>query len=232
MRRPIAILAGGLGTRLYPLTERIPKPLVEVAGKPFIVHQIELLRRNDLDRIVLCVGHLGDRIQEILGDGQAFGVHIHYVFDGPVLLGTGGALKKALPYLGDSFFVIYGDSYLDIDYRAVGRVFDRSRKRGLMTVYKNANRWDRSNVLFSGRRIVRYDKKDPSGEMEHIDYGLGLLHREALESVPEKEKYDLADVYQTLIGQDQLAGYEVTRRFYEIGSRQGLEETRLYLSTQ
>jgi NDP-sugar pyrophosphorylase family protein len=232
MSLPVAILAGGLATRLYPLTENLPKSLIEVAGKPFIVHQIELLRRNQIDHIVLCVGYLGEMIQEALGDGQALHVRIDYFFDGPLLLGTGGVLKKALPLLGDSFFVLYGDSYLDVDYETVRNAFEGSGKLGLMTVYHNAGRWDRSNVLFSNGQIIRYNKRQPAPEMQHIDYGLGVLRKEAFAEFPDGENFDLAQVYQALSARNQLAGYEVTQRFYEIGSPEGLEETRRFLSRQ
>ena len=229
MSLPVAILAGGLGTRLHPLTQTSPKSLVDVAGKPFVLQQIELLRRNQIEHIVLCVGYLGEMIQEVLGDGRALQVHIDYVFDGPVMLGTAGALRKALPLLGDAFFVLYGDSYLDMDYRAARGALERSGKKGLMTVYLNAGRWDNSNVLYEQGHIVRYDKHNTTSEMQHIDYGLGLLRREALINVPDGQSYDLADVYQELVAQDQLAGFEVSHRFYEIGSPEGLEETRAFL---
>src|SRR5574341_2143329 len=158
MSLPVAIVAGGLGTRLSPLTERIPKSLVEVAGKPFVVHQLELLQQHGLRHVVLCVGYLGDQVRVSLGDGRQWGMNLQYVFDGPTLLGTGGALRRALPLLGESFLVMYGDSYLECDYGAVERAFLTSGKLGLMTVFQNDNLWDRSNVLFANSRIVRYDK--------------------------------------------------------------------------
>ena len=229
MSVPVAVLAGGLATRLRPVTREIPKSLIEVAGKPFIIHQIELLRRNGIDHIVLCLGHLGVMIQATLGDGHLFDVHIDYVFDGPSLLGTGGALKKALPWLGTVFFVLYGDSYLDVDYETVRDAFERSGKLGLMTVYHNAGQWDRSNVLFSEGRIIRYDKRQPFPEMQHIDYGLGVLRKEAFAEWPDEKNFDLSQVYQQLIAREQLAGFEVAHRFYEIGSCEGLEETRSHL---
>jgi MurNAc alpha-1-phosphate uridylyltransferase len=230
MSLPVAILAGGKATRLYPLTESIPKSLVDVGGKPFIGHQLELLRRNHIDRVVMCLGFLGERIEEIVGTGSEFGIEVDYVYDGSTLLGTGGALKKALPKLGDAFFVLYGDSFLDIDYASVEEAFIKSRKTALMTVHKNDGKWDRSNVLFALDRIVEYDKKNPTPAMHHIDYGLGVLWREAFDALPEDRPCDLADVYVALVRTDQLAGYEIQQRFYEIGSPAGLAETRQYLS--
>jgi N-acetyl-alpha-D-muramate 1-phosphate uridylyltransferase len=228
---PVAILAGGKATRLYPITQAIPKSLVEVAGKPFIQQQIELLRKNHIERIVICLGFLGEQVEATLGDGLAFGLQIKYVHDGPRLLGTGGALKRALPELGKgAFFVLYGDSFLDIDYACVEAEFVRSGKTGLMTVHKNQGKWDRSNVYFAQGQIVEYDKKNPTPEMQHIDYGLGILQEAAFEDVPDNEAYDLADIYKNLIKKGQLAGCEVQQRFYEIGSPEGLAETRAYLT--
>lgn len=230
MSLPIAILAGGLATRLRPLTEHIPKSLIQVAGKPFAVHQIELLRQHNITQIVFCVGYLGEQIQAALGDGSRWGVHLAYVFDGPTLLGTGGALRRARPWLGEAFLVMYGDSYLECDYAAVERAFLSSGKLGLMTVFRNDDQWDRSNVLLHEGRIVRYDKQQRVPEMRHIDYGLGALRAQALDAYPAGTTFDLTTIYQDLITRDELVGFEVMQRFYEIGSEAGLKETRQYLS--
>jgi NDP-sugar pyrophosphorylase family protein len=226
---PVAVLAGGLATRLRPLTERIPKALIEVAGEPFVFRQLRLLRRESIEQVVLCVGHLGDKIKDAVGDGRAFGLDVAYSFDGDRLLGTGGALRRALPQLGATFFVLYGDSYLDIAYAAVLDRFRRSGKTGLMTVYRNRGRFDISNVLFDGKSVVRYDKRAPTPDMEYIDYGLGILSAEALAARPSDVAFDLADVYAQLAAAGQLAGCEAERRFYEIGSAQGLAETEAFL---
>jgi NDP-sugar pyrophosphorylase family protein len=230
MTLPVAILAGGLARRLRPLSETIPKALIDIDGKPFAVHQIDLLRRHGLTQIVLCVGYLGEQVQTALGEGSQLGVHIEYSFDGPRLLGTGGALRNAMPHLGESFFVLYGDSYLDCDYASVEAAYRTCGVLGLMTVYRNADRWDRSNILFSDGVVRGYDKDHPSADMEHIDYGLGVLSRPALEPYLADAPLDLATVYQDLLAQGQLAGYEVGTRFYEIGSESGLEELRQHLT--
>lgn len=232
MRLPVAILAGGLATRLRPITEDIPKVLVEVAGEPFAARQLALLQRHGVRRVVFCVGRLGEQVVEALGDGGRWAIDLEYVFDGPALLGTGGALRKALPRLGPAFFVLYGDAYLDCDYNGIERAFEASGKLGLMTVFQNDNRWDRSNVIFEQGAILRYDKQHHVPEMRHIDYGLGVLRAEALRRYPEHQRVDLAQVYQDLLAQEQLAGFEVDRRFYEIGSPAGLEETRRHLSSK
>ncbi len=221
---PVAILAGGLATRLRPITEKIPKVLVPVAGRPFLAHQLELLQQQGLHRAVLCLGHLGEMVREQFGDGSAHGVHLEYSFDGPELLGTGGALQRALPLLGEKFFVLYGDSYLPIAFAPVADCFERSGRLGLMTVYRNEGRYDTSNVVFAEGEIKVYDKKRRQPEMRHIDYGLSVFRAAALQSRASGTKFDLADLMQDLVARGQLAGFEVAERFYEIGSHAGLAE--------
>jgi NDP-sugar pyrophosphorylase family protein len=228
---PIAILAGGRATRLRPITETIPKLLVEVAGEPFFSHQIRLLKQAGLTRLVLCVGYLGEKIVEQYGDGSRWGVTIEYAFDGPKLLGTGGALIAALPRLGDGFYVLYGDSYLPIDYRAIGDFFVRSGQLGLMTVYENHGRYDASNVWFEHGEIKVYDKQNKVPQMHHIDYGLGVFRPAAFDGFPRDAVVDLAEVQKKLVARRQLAGYEVKERFYEIGSPEGLQELDALLRT-
>jgi NDP-sugar pyrophosphorylase family protein len=230
MSLPVAILAGGLATRLLPLTERIPKALIDVAGRPFAEHQIELLCSHDLSDIVFVVGYLGEMVRDALGDGSRWGVRLRYVFDGPRALGTGGAIMRALPELGDAFFVLYGDSYLECDYEAIGHAFANSGKAGLMTVCRNDGRWDCSNVLYQDGRIVRYDKEHVSTDMRHIDYGLGAFHARAFAGRARDEAFDLASLYQDLLAKDELAGFDVPTRFFEIGSPSGLDETRAHLA--
>lgn len=213
-----------MATRLRPLTEKIPKLLVEVAGEPFFSHQLRLLKKNGLTHIVLCVGYLGEMIVEHYGDVAQWGVKIEYAFDGPKLLGTGGALIAALPKLGDAFYVLYGDSYLPVDYRAVGDCFLRSGKLGLMTVYENHGRYDASNVEFAAGEIKVYDKKLKTAAMHHIDYGLGVFRAAAFDGFARDAVVDLAAVQQALVARRQLAGYEMRERFFEIGSHEGLRE--------
>jgi NDP-sugar pyrophosphorylase family protein len=226
---PVAILAGGLATRLHPVTTTVPKALVEVAGRPFAEHQLDWLRSQGVDRVVFCVAHLGDMIRDALGNGSRWNLRIDYVFDGGTLLGTAGALKRAQPLLGGAFFVLYGDSLLTCDLTAIERAFRASGRAGLMTVFRNDDKWDRSNALFRDGRLLRYDKVNRTPEMQHIDYGLGVLTDRALAPVPPDRPFDLAAVYQRLLAENDLAGVEVADRFYEIGSPQGLEETRAFL---
>jgi len=229
---PVALLAGGLATRLRPITAKIPKLLVEVAGEPFFTHQLRLLKAAGLTEIILCVGYLGEQIVELYKDGSNYGVNIKYSFDGPKLLGTGGALIQALPLLGDSFYVLYGDSYLPIDYRKIGDHFINSGKQGLMTVFENKGLYDASNVWFENGEIKVYDKKAKLPEMKHIDYGLGLFKASAFEGYSKTEVVDLAEVQKKLVSQHELCGYEMKERFYEIGSPEGLAELNTLLAAK
>jgi NDP-sugar pyrophosphorylase family protein len=224
MSLPVAILSGGLATRLRPVTEKIPKALIEINGEPFLAHQLRLLHARGIRRAVLCVGHLGEMIRDFAGAGEQFGVELQYSFDGPVLRGTGGAIHQALPLLGETFFVLYGDSYLPCDYARVQEAFESSGKRGLMTVYHNSDQWDSSNVEFSDGRILAYDKRARTARMRHIDYGLGAFSGSAFEGLAPGAVCDLAEVYQKLLAANELAGCEIQERFYEIGSREGIED--------
>jgi N-acetyl-alpha-D-muramate 1-phosphate uridylyltransferase len=226
----VCVLAGGRGVRLGEHVRLVPKPLVDVAGEPFLFHQLRLLRCHGAERAVLCVGYLGELIEEAVGDGRALGLEVRYSHDGPELIGTAGAVRRALPQLGDTFLVLYGDTYLRLDYRAVAAAQRASGLPALMTVLRNRGRWDRSNAAFDGTR-VRYDKHDPDPGMEWIDYGLGVLTRAALDAVPG-EPPDLADVYAELSRRDLLAGFEATERFYEIGTPAALAETDAFLRSR
>ena len=228
---PVAILAGGLATRLRPLTETIPKSLIEVKGEPFLAHQLRLLHLHGIREVVLCIGHLSSLIEEYAGDGSRFGMAVRYSPDGPNLRGTAGALRNALPLLGERFFILYGDSYLLCDYQAAQERFMASGKLGLMTVFQNEGQWDTSNVEYADGRILAYDKRERTPRMRHIDYGLGVLHRDALTASAAEGSQDLATVYQQLLQQNQLAAFEVSERFYEIGSHSGLDELSRVLAS-
>lgn len=227
---PVAILAGGLATRLHPVTQKIPKALVDINGRPFIAWQLEGLRAQGVSRVVVCAGYLGEQIQDVVADGNQFGLHVDWAFDGPALLGTAGALKHALPLLRGPFFVLYGDAYLPIAWRPVQEAFAASRKPALMTVFDNNRQLDRSNVEFEHGRITAYNKRHPTPQMRHIDYGLGIFDPSVFEDVPDGEPADLADVYQSLAESGRLAAFEVHQRFFEIGSFEGLQATRDYFA--
>ncbi len=226
---PIVILAGGLATRLRPLTEKMPKALLEIHGEPFITHQLRLLAAKGIQAVVLCLGYLGEQIIDVVGDGKKLGLQVKYSFDGDKLLGTAGAIKQAFSLLPDTFFVLYGDSYLPCDYYLVQQAFLQNDCRGLMTVFYNKDQWDTSNIEFANRQILAYDKLQRTSRMQHIDYGLGILTKSSFDSIPENQFADLVTVYQHLLKQQQLAAYEVRERFYENGSHQGICELGHYL---
>lgn len=227
---PVAILAGGLATRLRPLTEKIPKSLIEINGEAFIIHQLRMLRDQGITRVVICAGFLGEQIEDLIGHGENFGLQLSYSYDGDPLLGTGGSLKKALNLLDENFFVLYGDSYLPCHFRDVQQAFVEQQALALMTVFRNEGQWDKSNLEFSGGRIIAYDKLKQSAAMHYIDYGLGIFNKKVFDQVPPGKIYDLASLYQLLLKQHQLAGFEVHQRFYEIGSLGGISELSEYFS--
>jgi len=226
---PVAILAGGLATRLQPLTERTPKSLLAVAGRPFLFHQLDLLKQEGVSRVVLCVGHLAGQIEAAAGDGRRFGLAIAYSFDGDRLLGTGGALRRALPLLGDDFFVMNGDSYLPCSFARLQSAYFAAQQPALMAILRNDNRWDRSNVIFKDGRLIEYDKHSQRCDLSHIDFGISVFSREVLAGLAEDTVIDLADICRDLSLRGRLAAFEVSQRFYEIGSPQGIAATERYL---
>ncbi len=226
---PVAILAGGLATRLGALTEKVPKSLIQIVGEPFVAHQLRLLQAGGIQQVILCVGHLGEMIEDAVGDGSSYGVKVEYSYDGAIRLGTGGAIRSALPKLGERFFVLYGDSYLPCDYGAIEHEFLQCGKLGLMTVFRNDGQWDASNVEFEAGHITAYSKKNRTARMNYIDYGLGVFRAEAFAGT---QAMDLADVYAELLDRGELAAVEVRERFYEIGSPAGLKEMTDFLGNE
>jgi NDP-sugar pyrophosphorylase family protein len=220
----VCILAGGRGTRLGDRVANIPKPMLEVAGKPFLFHQLSLLADHGAHHIVLCVGYLGEVIEARVGT-ERYGLRIDYSYDSPGLDGTLGAVRRAIPLLGERFLVLYGDTYLRLDYAQAVRFWERSSRSGLMCVLRNEGRWDTSNVLYADGRVLAYDKRRPLPEMRWIDYGLGGLHAESVAG----EESDLAGLYHQLAERGELCGYEVRERFYEIGRPAALQETEAFL---
>jgi D-sedoheptulose 7-phosphate isomerase len=225
---PLALLAGGLGTRMHGVSAGLPKALLDVAGRPFIAHQLELIHRLGVRQVVVCVGHLGDQIEAYVGDGRRFGLEVSYSRESARLLGTAGALKNAEDLLGPVFWVMYGDTYLPIDFAEVFAAFQRTSTLGLLTVLRNEDRLDRSNVVFRDGHLLEYDKRAHREDMHHIDYGLALLKRQSLARIPPDTPFDLGDLYHALVQEGALAGFEVHQRFYEIGSPAGLADTRRF----
>ena len=223
------ILAGGLGTRLRPITETVPKALIPVRGRPFVDHQLDLLTKNGIDEFVFCVGHLGGEIEQHLGDGRAFRCRIVYSYDGPRLLGPAGALKRAEPLLHDRFFVTYGDAYLRAPYGRLMEVLASSNKLGVMAVYRNENRFGRSDVAVQGGAVVRYDKRARVEGMDWINYGVTALRREALDLIQGGTFCDEETFYGSLIGRGELLAFQVDERFYEIGTPASLSEFEAFM---
>lgn len=229
---PVVILAGGLATRLGPESATTPKLLIEVAGRPFAAHQLAWLRREGVREVIYAVGHMGERIEAALGDGSRWGMRFRYAWDGPRLVGTGGALKRAQPLWGARAFVLYGDSYLTCALGPVERASDQAGGACVMTVFRNDGQWDASNVHFQDGQLLAYDKVRPDPAMHHIDYGLGIVTAEAFAPYPADAPLDLATVYQDQLAAGRLIGVEVFERFHEIGSPAGLAETRRWLGEQ
>jgi len=229
-----AILAGGLATRLWPLTQAIPKCLMPINGRPFAEYQLTWLARQNVSEVVYCIGYLGPQIKAAIGDGARFGLAVRYADEGESLKGTGGALRVALDagLLAQTFFVLYGDSFLPIEFAPVLAAFRAARTKALMTVMRNDNRWDTSNAVFEAPLITLYDKQGDAAtraRMKYIDYGLSVLTRGVVaEEVPAGKPVDLAVPLKKLSLAGELAGFEVTERFYEIGSPNGIAEFSRY----
>jgi MurNAc alpha-1-phosphate uridylyltransferase len=224
----VAILAGGLATRLHPMTENIPKALVPVWNTPFVDYQLRLLKDRGVDRVVFCLGHLGHMVREHLADGGRFGLSVTYSDDGEKPLGTGGALRKAANLVCDYFGVLYGDSFLDMNYRGVFELA-KSRNCSVMTVFKNEGKWDASNVEFADGVVQRYSKRSSTLNMKFIDYGFSVLRKTDLLTIDAGQRCDLADLLERLSISGELLGIEAPNRFFEIGSKSGLDEFADYL---
>jgi NDP-sugar pyrophosphorylase family protein len=227
----IVLLAGGLGTRLQSVAPDTPKAIVPVAGRPFIEHQFELLRKHGLTRALLCIGHFGEKIIAHVGDGSKFGMQVSYIQEDPKsLLGTGGALVNALPEIESEFAVMYGDSYLPVDYRDFVEKSRAQNRRAVMSVYRNGGLWDSSNTRIEGDRVVFYSKKSRPGECDFIDYGLTYFRREVIESYRSHLlPLDMATIQGGLVERGEMGAWEAPVRFYEIGKPEGLAELDAYL---
>jgi len=225
----IVILCGGKATRLYPLTKKIPKSMMRFEGKPFLEQQLDLLKKNRIFDIVLCVGYKAEQIKKYFGDGKNFGVEIKYSSDKKRLLGTGGALKKAENLLEDSFLVMWGDSYLPFNFQKAIKFFKKSNKPGMMIVFKNLNKYEPSNVEVKNNLVKSYGKKRKTKKMKYIDYGISIYRKEVLKHLPKNQICDLTKLQQALIKKRQLLAYPAEKRFYQIGSPDGLEELKNYI---
>ena len=218
----VVILAGGLATRLRPLAQDRPKSMVQILGKPFLEYQLDFLKKNGIMNIVLCIGHLGEQIENYFGEGGRFGVSIKYSHEDR-LLGTAGALRNAESLLDNVFFTLYGDSYLFLDFKAAMSLFESKNKLALMSVYKNYGKYERSNTAIEGGLVRKFSKAERITDMVYIEYGANIFRKKILKMIPEGH-YTLEQLFLRLIEREDLLAYEVRQRFYEIGSLQGLKE--------
>ena len=225
----VAILAGGLATRLRPLTEGIPKSMVMIQDRPFLEYQLDFLKKGGVTNVVLCIGYLAEQIENYFGDGRKFGMNIAYSHEGKQLLGTAGALKKTEKLLEDPFFTMYGDSYLSLDFADAMSYFKSRNKMALMSVYKNCDRYERSNTVIKGGLVKKFSKKEKTKDTVYIEYGANIFRKAALELIPEGLPYSLDELFPELIKRKELLAYEVRERFYQIGSPEGLEEFKRYV---
>ena len=228
----IAILAGGLGTRLRPITNKLPKPMVPVNGKPFLEHELRMLKSKGFDDFVLCVGYLGSVIEKYFASGEKLGVKISYSYDGENLKGPAGALKNAEPLLNELFFVTYGDAFLELDYGKILEKFSSANKLGLMVVFENHNRFGKSDLVVKNGSVTKYSKTMQTPEMVWINYGVSLLRRKALALIPKKGEVGEEEFYGKLIQAKELLAYETKERFYEIGTPESLGEFERYLTSR
>ena len=226
---PALILAGGKATRLFPLTQNIPKSMISFIGKPFIGWQLELLADAGFEEVLLCLGEKAADIEKYVGNGSRFGLRVQYSFDGNTPLGTAGAIVKALPLLSDDFALMYGDSYLPINFKQVEKFYRANNATALMTVYRNGNLFDKSNVSFKDNKIVSYSKSNPTKDMEYIDYGLAIINKAKFSKIGPNQAADLSDLFEDLVKSQELHGYEIKTRFFEIGSFSGIKDFEHYL---
>jgi len=230
MTLPVVILAGGEGTRVAHLTsEETPKAMLPLNDRPFIDYQLANLADQGVRRVLLLVGYGGETIRRHVEDGGRFGLEVDYAFDGPKLLGTGGAIRAALDRLPAEFWVTYGDTLLQVPIEAVEEPFLASSLTACMTVLRNRDRWETSNVAVAGGLVAAYEKGATPGTYDHIDYGMILFRRAAFERFASGEVFDLAHLLTLLVRDRQLGSFEVEDRFYDIGTEERYQSTRLHV---
>jgi len=220
--KQIVIIAGGLATRLQPITETIPKSMVLLKGKPFFEYQIELCKKNGVREIIFCGGHLWEQVNNYFGNGEKFGVKIIYSIENEKL-DTGGAVKNAFEHLDDEFFVMYGDSYLTLDWQKAYKFLKKSGAKGLMTTYENNWHPEPSNVLVGGGGYIKeYNKEKPGKEMRFIEYGINIFPKDIIKKIPGKS-FPISRYFDFLIKRGQLVSYPSKDRFFEVGCFEGID---------
>ena len=227
----IVILCGGLATRLGDLAKNTPKSMIQIKDKPFLEYQIENVKKHSITDIVLCVGHLSEQIEDYFGSGEKLGVNINYSYDKDKPLGPIGALKNAETLLQDPFFIMYGDSYIFVDFKKVYTYFSKQDKLALMTIYQNFDKFDSSNIITNHKLVTKYGG-EKTKETTYIDYGVSLLKKKILEDIPADTFYSTNDLFSKLVRQKELLAYEIKKRFYHIGTPEALEEFKKYVETK
>jgi len=226
---PVVILAGGIGSRLGKLTKKTPKALVKINGKPFIYYQLKLLQKKGIKEVILCIGYLGAQIKKYVGNGKKFNLNVIYSYE-KKLLGTGGAVKNAFPLIKKNFFIMYGDTYLPINFIKIKNKYIKLKSKALITIYKNKKNLDKSNVYFNGKNIL-YNKKNYLKKMKYIEYGVSIFNKEIFKFFEKRKKFDLSDLFYFLSKKKLLNYYLTKKRFYEIGSISGLKDSKKYLKS-
>jgi NDP-sugar pyrophosphorylase family protein len=225
----VVVLAGGLATRLGSLTDRSPKSMVEIEGHPFIEYQLSMLRRFGANKVLLCIGHMGNQIERFVGDGSRFGLEVSYSDEGRRLLGTAGALKNAGPHLESEFALVYGDSYFTLPIATIWDKFLASKCPAMMVVLKNKGKYGPSNCDVKAGFVAKYAKGSKTESFEYVDFGLVCLKKSLLSSIPGETPADMSVIFSSLVGRKELLAYEVFQRFYEVGSVQGIVEFAEYV---
>lgn len=226
------ILAGGLGTRLGSLTRTMPKPMMQVAGIPYLEHQLRLLEQQSIRDVVLLTGYLGEKIEEYFGDGGRFGLALRYSRE-PQPLGTAGALREAGPMLADSFVLIYGDSYLPVSYPAVHEQLVASGAQGLMVVYgdQSGDTSVKKNVDVDNAGYVTVYEKDSERELPYVEAGVLAFRKSLLALIPPAGGVSLEkEIFPQLIGRRRLAAHITQQRFYDIGTPERLRVFENFLA--
>lgn len=229
---PIALLAGGMATRLGKLTEGKAKSLIEIEGRPFIDYQLRAFASAGFERVVICVGNLAEQIKQFAGDGSQYNLDIQYSYDGPEQRGTGGAIKQALDLLGSNFFVQYGDSFLTLNYLKMESTFQSDPRKCLMSVYQNNGSFDMSNVILLDEGSIRYSKSNPHSNMNFIDYGCMVINHESFKEFVAPVRFDLSEYLEFLSVKDLLKGFQAEDRFFEIGSLTGIQDFEQYVRSK
>ena len=218
------ILSGGKGTRVKKYTKKIPKCLIEINGKPFLYHQLEYLKKNNIKNVIVSVNYLGGKISSYLKKNIDF-INTKIVNDGKRPLGTGGAIIKSLRFLKKNFYIIYGDSYLNFNLKKLAK----KKNLATMAIFRNNNKYDKSNIELKKLGKIFYHKNNENKKLKYIDYGVSYVNKRIFKEIKKNIKFNLPDFFDEISKRNMLSGYKVIKRFYEIGSYNGIKDLKNYL---